>query len=170
MYSSRFLAGPLRGSSLSFYPFGCKETCAVQERDFYFSKLREIELLCQQEGVKEQWDVMQHVENVLYAATEEEGTQARMSVRLTSLHSLQCSCRCFATVRFTRYSPQRTNRKVAYPPCPLLRRRASMWLVTDRWSRYGQVIDSSVLCFLHPNRKQQVFDSSVLCRRWSLWV
>jgi EB1-like C-terminal motif len=51
----------------------------LQERDFYFSKLREIELLCQQEGVKEQWDVMQHVENVLYAATEEEGTQARLA-------------------------------------------------------------------------------------------
>jgi EB1-like C-terminal motif len=53
----------------------------MQERDFYFSKLREIELLCQQEGVKEQWDVMQHVENILYAATEEEGTQARLTVR-----------------------------------------------------------------------------------------
>lgn len=52
----------------------------LQERDFYFSKLREIELLCQQEGVKEQWDIMQHVENVLYAATEEEGTQARLTV------------------------------------------------------------------------------------------
>lgn len=51
----------------------------VQERDFYFSKLREIELLCQQDGIKEAWDVMQHVENVLYAATEEEGTQARLS-------------------------------------------------------------------------------------------
>lgn len=50
-----------------------------QERDFYFSKLREIELLCQQEGIKEAWDVMQHVENILYAATEEEGTQARLS-------------------------------------------------------------------------------------------
>jgi hypothetical protein len=55
----------------------------VQERDFYFSKLREIELLCQQEGVKEQWSVMQHVENILYAATEEEGTQARHTVRLS---------------------------------------------------------------------------------------
>lgn len=51
----------------------------MQERDFYFSKLREIELLCQQEGIKETWDVMQHVENILYAATEEEGTQARLS-------------------------------------------------------------------------------------------
>eukprot|EP00892_Ulva_mutabilis_P002204 jgi/Ulvmu1/11985/UM082_0064.1 len=56
-----------------------KESEVTQERDFYFSKLREIELLCQQEGMKEAWDVMQHVENILYAATEEEGTQARLS-------------------------------------------------------------------------------------------
>ena len=56
-----------------------QDSDTAQERDFYFSKLREIELLCQQEGVKEQWDIMQGVENILYAATEEEGTQARES-------------------------------------------------------------------------------------------
>jgi microtubule-associated protein, RP/EB family len=49
------------------------------ERDFYFSKLREIELLCQAEGLKEQWPIMQAVENILYAATEAEGTQERQS-------------------------------------------------------------------------------------------
>lgn len=54
-----------------------KDEDTAQERDFYFSKLREIELLCQREGVKERWDIMQAVENILYAATEEEGTQAR---------------------------------------------------------------------------------------------
>ena len=61
-----------------------REEDAEQERDFYFSKLREIELLCQQEGVKERWDIMQGVENILYAATEEEGSKAR-EVSLQSL-------------------------------------------------------------------------------------
>ena len=56
-----------------------KEDETTQERNFYFSKLREIELLCQHEGVKEKWDIMQAVENILYAATEEEGTAARES-------------------------------------------------------------------------------------------
>ena len=54
-----------------------KEEDITQERDFYFSKLREIELLCQQAGVKEKWDIMVSVEAILYAVTEEDGTKAR---------------------------------------------------------------------------------------------
>ena len=54
-----------------------KEEDITQERDFYFSKLREIELLCQQAGVKEEWGIMVGVEAILYAATEEDGTKAR---------------------------------------------------------------------------------------------
>jgi microtubule-associated protein, RP/EB family len=54
-----------------------KRSEVESERDFYFSKLREIELLCQAEGLKEQWPIMQSVENILYAATEAEGTQER---------------------------------------------------------------------------------------------
>jgi microtubule-associated protein, RP/EB family len=56
-----------------------KESEIAQERDFYFSKLREIELLCQQDGIKETWEIMQGVENILYASTEEDGTQARLA-------------------------------------------------------------------------------------------
>ena len=54
-----------------------KEGEITQERDFYFSKLREIELMCQTRGIKENWSVMQSVEAILYAATEDEATQAR---------------------------------------------------------------------------------------------
>jgi microtubule-associated protein, RP/EB family len=36
-----------------------KEEDTAGERDFYFGKLREIELLCQAEGVKTKWDIMQ---------------------------------------------------------------------------------------------------------------
>lgn len=65
-----------------------KDTEVSQERDFYFSKLREIELLCQAKGVKDKWEVMQAVEDILYATTEDEGTQAREAAvqQLAGLH------------------------------------------------------------------------------------
>eukprot|EP01025_Chloroclados_australasicus_P061612 TRINITY_DN81016_c0_g1_i1.p1 TRINITY_DN81016_c0_g1~~TRINITY_DN81016_c0_g1_i1.p1 ORF type:complete len:147 (+),score=15.98 TRINITY_DN81016_c0_g1_i1:3-443(+) len=55
-----------------------RETEVTQERDFYFSKLRDIELMCQCDGMKERWPIMQAVENILYATTEDEGATARV--------------------------------------------------------------------------------------------
>ncbi|KAG8570898.1 hypothetical protein GDO81_011468 [Engystomops pustulosus] len=43
-----------------------------KERDFYFGKLREIELLCQEHG-QEGDDLVQRLMDVLYAADEQEG-------------------------------------------------------------------------------------------------
>lgn len=43
-----------------------------KERDFYFGKLREIELLCQEHG-QENDDLVQRLMEVLYASDEHEG-------------------------------------------------------------------------------------------------
>lgn len=43
-----------------------------KERDFYFGKLREIELLCQEQG-QENDDLVQRLMEVLYASDEHEG-------------------------------------------------------------------------------------------------
>ncbi|XP_053570998.1 microtubule-associated protein RP/EB family member 2 isoform X2 [Bombina bombina] len=45
---------------------------AEKERDFYFGKLREIELLCQEHG-QEGDDLVQRLMDVLYAAEEQDG-------------------------------------------------------------------------------------------------
>lgn len=43
-----------------------------KERDFYFGKLREIELLCQEQG-QESDSLVQRLMEVLYASDEHEG-------------------------------------------------------------------------------------------------
>lgn len=46
-----------------------------KERDFYFGKLREIELLCQEHG-QENDDLVQRLMEVLYASDEQVGVQS----------------------------------------------------------------------------------------------
>lgn len=46
-----------------------------KERDFYFGKLREIELLCQEHG-QENDDLVQRLMEVLYASDEQVGVRS----------------------------------------------------------------------------------------------
>mmetsp|Transcript_16463 Transcript_16463/g.28223 ORF Transcript_16463/g.28223 Transcript_16463/m.28223 type:complete len:274 (+) Transcript_16463:117-938(+) len=46
-----------------------------KEKDFYYSKLRDVELLCQTPGLATQFPVLAKVEAILYAATADEGRQ-----------------------------------------------------------------------------------------------
>lgn len=63
---------------------------AGKERDFYFSKLRDIEILCQTPGLG-QSKVIQVVERILYAQNDEEAKRIIAEAQVSLVASLALS-------------------------------------------------------------------------------